>query len=58
MYNSSQWGLFMYEQDWLDVEFDSNVGAPDELGDPSGDNFYMLSIFNVRKSVAVTTCGG
>ena len=21
MYNSSQWGLFMYEQDWLDTEY-------------------------------------
>ena len=23
MYNSSQWGLFMYEQDWLDTEYDN-----------------------------------
>lgn len=22
MYNSTKWGLFMYEQDWLDVEYD------------------------------------
>ena len=25
MYNSSQWGLFMYEQDWLDTEYDNVV---------------------------------
>ena len=24
-YNSSQWGLFMYEQDWLDTEYDNVV---------------------------------
>jgi hypothetical protein len=23
MYNSSKWGLFMYEQDWLDTEYDN-----------------------------------
>ena len=23
MYNSSKWGLYMYEQDWLDTEYDN-----------------------------------
>ena len=23
LYNSSKWGLFMYEQDWLDTEYDN-----------------------------------
>ena len=25
MYNSSQWGLFQYEQDWLDTEYDNVI---------------------------------
>lgn len=25
LYNSSKWGLFMYEQDWLDTEYDNVV---------------------------------
>ena len=25
LYNSTQWGLFMYEQDWLDTEYDNVV---------------------------------
>ena len=23
LYNSTKWGLFMYEQDWLDTEYDN-----------------------------------
>jgi hypothetical protein len=40
-----------------DIQVGSNVGAPDELGNAqSGDVFYLLSVFNTPKSVAVTTC--
>ena len=40
-----------------DLEVGSNIGAPEELGNPdSGDLFYMISVFETPKYVAISSC--